>query len=196
MDVIIISYKYIPEINKPLAFLERNIAFLERNISKRKNRKIANHTRHQSRSPSMLVRRLRVGIALEKSNWFTLDFQREFYPCSAIVANINKVFRISRRKFDTLWNRLKITTNSGGNMYESFGLIGIQLPEKYKENFDVSCEGASICTFYSVCIHRTWPLLITIISSRMSIIYFYDLKFTFKFPVRIYGIRSVIGTAI
>ena len=26
-------------------------------------------------------------------------------------------------------------------MYESFGLIGIQLPEKYKENFD-----ASTCT--------------------------------------------------
>jgi hypothetical protein len=26
---------------------------------------------------------------------------------------------------------------------ESFGLIGIQLPEKYKENFDVSSEGAS-----------------------------------------------------
>jgi hypothetical protein len=40
----------------------------------------------QSRSPSMPVRRLRVGIALEKSNWFTLDFQREFYACSAIVA--------------------------------------------------------------------------------------------------------------
>ena len=31
-------------------------------------------------------------------------------------------------------------------MYESFGLIGIQLPEKYKENFDVSSEGASTCT--------------------------------------------------
>ena len=31
-------------------------------------------------------------------------------------------------------------------MYESFGLIGIQLPEKYKENFDVSSEGTSICT--------------------------------------------------
>jgi hypothetical protein len=30
-------------------------------------------------------------------------------------------------------------------MYESFGLIGIQLPEKYKENFDVSSEGASTC---------------------------------------------------
>jgi hypothetical protein len=27
-------------------------------------------------------------------------------------------------------------------MYENFGLIGIQLPEKYKENFDVSSEGA------------------------------------------------------
>ena len=31
-------------------------------------------------------------------------------------------------------------------MYESFGLIGIQLPEKYKENFDVSSEGASTCS--------------------------------------------------
>ena len=31
-------------------------------------------------------------------------------------------------------------------MYESFGLIGIELPEKYKENFDVSSEGASTCT--------------------------------------------------
>ena len=39
-------------------------------------------------------------------------------------------------------------------MYESFGWIGIQLPEKYKENFDVSSEGASICTV-RVCIHRT-----------------------------------------
>ena len=28
-------------------------------------------------------------------------------------------------------------------MYKSFGLIGIQLHEKYKENFDVSSEGAS-----------------------------------------------------
>jgi hypothetical protein len=27
----------------------------------------------------------------------TLDFQRESYACSAIAANINKVFRISRR---------------------------------------------------------------------------------------------------
>jgi hypothetical protein len=40
-------------------------------------------------------------------------------------------------------------------MYESFGLIGIQLPEKYKENFDVSSKGTSTCTVYSVCIHRT-----------------------------------------
>jgi hypothetical protein len=38
-------------------------------------------------------------------------------------------------------------------MYESFGLIGIELPEKYMENFDVSSEGASTCTV-SVCIHR------------------------------------------
>ena len=44
-------------------------------------------------------------------------------------------------------------------MYERFGMIGTQLPEKYKENFDekyfdVSSEGASTCT-NSVCIHRT-----------------------------------------
>ena len=86
----------------------------------------------------------------------TLNFQREFYACSAMLQNINKVFRISRRKFDTFYTEieLKTTKNSGGNMYESLGWIGIQLPEKYKENFDVSSEGASICTV-SVCIHRT-----------------------------------------
>jgi hypothetical protein len=49
---------------------------------------------------------------------------------------------------------LKTTKNSGGNMYESFGWIGIQLSVKYMENFDVSSESASICTV-SVCIHRT-----------------------------------------
>ena len=59
---------------------------------------------------------------------FTLNFQREFYACSAMLQNINKVFRISRRKFDTFYTEieLKTTKNSGGNMYESFGLIGIQ----------------------------------------------------------------------
>jgi hypothetical protein len=31
-------------------------------------------------------------------------------------------------------------------MYESFKLIGLQLLEKYMENFDVSSEGASTCT--------------------------------------------------
>jgi hypothetical protein len=73
-----------------------------------------------------------------------------------MLQNINKVFRISRRKFDTFYTEieLKTTKNSGGNMYESFGWIGKQLPEKYKENFDVLREGASICTV-SVCIHRT-----------------------------------------
>jgi hypothetical protein len=85
---------------------------------------------------------------------FTLNFQREFY--SAIVAKYNKVFRISRRKFDTFYTEIELETtkNSGGNMYESFGWIGIQLPEKYKENFDVSSESASTCAV-SVCIHRT-----------------------------------------
>ena len=73
-----------------------------------------------------------------------------------LLQNINKVFRISRRKFDTLYTEieLKTTKNSGGNMYKSFGWIGIQLPEKYKENFYVSSESPSICTV-SVCIHRT-----------------------------------------
>ena len=41
-------------------------------------------------------------------------------------------------------------------MYESFGLTGIQLHEKYKENFDVSSEGASTCAV-NVCIHRRIP---------------------------------------
>ena len=70
------------------------------------------------------------------------------------LQNINKVFGICR-KFDTFYTEIDgITTrNSGGNMYESFGLIGIQLPEKYKENFDVSSECASTCAV-SVCIHR------------------------------------------
>jgi hypothetical protein len=54
-------------------------------------------------------------------------------------------------------------------MYESFGLIGIQLPEKYKENFDVSREGASTCTVYSVCIHRTSPLLINLLKNEYYI---------------------------
>jgi hypothetical protein len=69
-----------------------------------------------------------------------------------LLQNINKVFRISRRKFDTFYTEieLKTTKNSGG----SFGLIGIQLTEKYKENFDDSSEGASTCAV-SVCIHRT-----------------------------------------
>jgi hypothetical protein len=39
---------------------------------------------------------------------------------------------------------LKTNRNTGGNLYESFGLIGKQLAEKYKENFDVSSEGLVI----------------------------------------------------
>jgi hypothetical protein len=39
-------------------------------------------------------------------------------------------------------------------MYESFGLIEIQLPEKYKENFDVSSEDASTCAV-NVCKYST-----------------------------------------
>jgi hypothetical protein len=33
----------------------------------------------------------------------TLDFQREFYACLAIVAKYTKVFGISRLKFDTFY---------------------------------------------------------------------------------------------
>ena len=58
-------------------------------------------------------------------------------------------------------------------MYKSFGLIGIQLPEKYKENFDVSSEGASTCHLYSctvsVYIHRTSPLLINLLKNEYYI---------------------------
>jgi uncharacterized linocin/CFP29 family protein len=42
-------------------------------------------------------------------------------------------------------------------MYESFGLIGIQLPEKDKENFDVSSEGTSTCTVK--CLYAKYNLL-------------------------------------
>ena len=58
-------------------------------------------------------------------------------------------------------------------MYESFGLIGIQLPEKYKENFDVSSfRGKALrlvtCTV-SVYIHRTSPLLINLLKNEYYI---------------------------
>ena len=59
-----------------------------------------------------------------------------------LLQNINKVyleFLVENLIFFTL--KSITTKNSGGNMYESFGLIGIQLPEKYKEYFDVSSEG-------------------------------------------------------
>jgi hypothetical protein len=36
----------------------------------------------------------------------TLDFQREFYACLAMQQNINKVFGISRRKFDTFYTEI------------------------------------------------------------------------------------------
>jgi hypothetical protein len=80
-----------------------------------------------------------------------------------LLQNITKYFYNFSSKiwYFWHWNRLKTTKNSGGNMYESFGLIGIQLPEKYKENFDVSSEGASTCTV-RVCIHRTWPFILSV----------------------------------
>ena len=48
-------------------------------------------------------------------------------------------------------------------MYESFGLIGIQLPEKYKENFDVSSEGASLRLVLLVFVYIVLDLLYTVI---------------------------------
>ena len=66
----------------------------------------------------MPVRRLRVHghstgeiELIQAGDWLagdcTLDFQREFYACSAIVYKIlNKVFRISRRKFDTFYTEI------------------------------------------------------------------------------------------
>ena len=48
-------------------------------------------------------------------------------------------------------------------MYESFGLIGIQLPEKYKENFDVSSEDASTCAVFIVFVYIVLDLLYTVI---------------------------------
>jgi hypothetical protein len=38
-------------------------------------------------------------------------------------------------------------------MDESYGLIWIQLPEKYKENFDVSSEGPSTCILFIVFVY-------------------------------------------
>jgi hypothetical protein len=66
----------------------------------------------QSRSPSMPVRRLRVGIALEKSNWFrpVITVAADIYIVRWI-SNVSSthaqqllqnIIRISRRKFDTL----------------------------------------------------------------------------------------------
>jgi hypothetical protein len=77
----------------------------------------------QSLSPSMPVRRLGVGIALEKSNWVRpvigwRQIVRWISNVSSthawqLLQNINKVFGISRRKFDTFyteidWKQLEI----------------------------------------------------------------------------------------
>jgi hypothetical protein len=75
-----------------------------------------------------------------------------------LLQNINKVFGIFRRKFDTFYTEieLKIAKNSGGNTYESVGLIGIQLPEKYMENTSTfRAKALRLVLFNSVCIHRT-----------------------------------------
>jgi hypothetical protein len=53
-------------------------------------------------------------------------------------------------------------------MYESFGLVGIQLPEKYKENFDVSSEGASTCAVI-VFVYIVLDLLYTVIPITLRI---------------------------
>ena len=48
-------------------------------------------------------------------------------------------------------------------MYESFGLIGKQVPEKYKENFDVSSEGEATCTVLIVCIQYSYLTFYTVV---------------------------------
>jgi hypothetical protein len=72
----------------------------------------------QSRSPSMPVRRLRVGIALEKSNCSRWISNVSSTHARQLLQNINKVFRISRRKVDTFYTEieLKTTKNSGGKL--------------------------------------------------------------------------------
>ena len=57
----------------------------------------------QSRSPSLPVRRLRVGIALEKSNCSRWISNVSSTHARQLLQNINKVFRICR-KFDTFYN--------------------------------------------------------------------------------------------
>jgi hypothetical protein len=100
----------------------------------------------------------------------TLDFQREFYISThawQVAKYKQSIWNFSSKIWYFLhWNRLKTTRNYGGNMYESFALTGIQLHEKYKENFDVSSEGASTCGV-SVCIHRTWPFILPYLTLRI-----------------------------
>jgi hypothetical protein len=66
----------------------------------------------------MPVPRLGVGIALEKSidsRWISNVSSTH---ARQLLQNINKVFRISRRKFDTFYTEieLKTTKNSGGKL--------------------------------------------------------------------------------
>jgi hypothetical protein len=68
-------------------------------------------------------------------------------------------------------------------MYESFGLIGIQLPEKYKENFDVSSEGEATCTVI-VCIQYSYLTFYTIVPNTTYTINS-DRRVKFKFSAHI-----------
>ena len=67
-------------------------------------------------------------------------------------------------------------------MYESFGLIGIQLPEKYKENFDVSSEGTSTCTvlnsLYTILVFELFTL--SYLTLRIALILTGELNLNFK----------------
>ena len=73
-------------------------------------------------------------------------------------------------------------------MYESFGLIGIQLPEKYKENFDVSSEGEATCTVI-VCIQYSYLTFYTIVPNNTYTINS-DRRVKFKFSAHIYYTHS------
>ena len=67
----------------------------------------------------MPVRRLRVGIALEKSNCSRWISNVSSTHARQLLQNINKVFRISRRKFETFYTEieLKTTKNSVGKLW-------------------------------------------------------------------------------
>jgi hypothetical protein len=86
----------------------------------------------------------------------TLDFQREFYACLTSWKYKQSIWNFSSKIWYFLhWNRLKTTRNSGENMYESFGLIGIQqtfqLSRIFREThaFDIFLTLTRIYTIFS-----------------------------------------------